>query len=292
MTAAVAQDRSAAHDLLLWGGAGAAALGLHAALVAWLLHEPILASSAPAAPAAVMIELAPAPVAAEPEQLQLAPDMVEQEQVLEAPEVPPDLPAPVVDEVAPPDPPPSPDIAEPLDDLMPQVSMTPVEVAEVPVPVTRPRTRPADLPKPPEPEPQPEKVARQSPPPQKEPPRERKVQARAEAPAAPTTAAPQNSQGASGSRSPANWRSKLMARLERAKRYPSGAQRRREEGVAYVSFTIDGDGRVLSAQLSRSSGHPELDKEVVALVHRASPLPPPPPGVPRTISAPVRFNIR
>ena len=83
-----------------------------------------------------------------------------------------------------------------------------------------------------------------------------------------------------------------MARLERAKRYPSGARRRGEEGVAYVSFAIDPQGRVLSAQLARSSGHSELDQEVLALVRRASPLPPPPPGVPSTITAPVKFAIR
>ena len=83
-----------------------------------------------------------------------------------------------------------------------------------------------------------------------------------------------------------------MAHLERRKRYPSGSRSRREEGVVHVSFAIDAAGNVLSAQISRSSGHPALDAEVLALVRRASPVPAPPPDVPRQITAPVQFRIR
>jgi protein TonB len=49
---------------------------------------------------------------------------------------------------------------------------------------------------------------------------------------------------------------------------------------------------VRSAQLVRSSGHDELDQAVLALVQRASPVPAPPPGAPREIVAPVRFDVR
>jgi protein TonB len=92
--------------------------------------------------------------------------------------------------------------------------------------------------------------------------------------------------------SPADWKSKVMARLERNKRYPSGAQARHETGTAYVRFRIDGGGNVLSISLAGSSGFAELDAEVVALVRRASPLPPPPTGISKTITAPVRFSVR
>ena len=83
-----------------------------------------------------------------------------------------------------------------------------------------------------------------------------------------------------------------MAHLERRKRYPAGAKGRREEGVVYVHFSIDDQGRVLSVALARSSGFRELDESVLSLVRRASPVPAPPPGAPHDITAPVHFNIR
>ena len=92
--------------------------------------------------------------------------------------------------------------------------------------------------------------------------------------------------------SPAKWQSRLIAHLERRKRYPAAARRRHEEGVVYVRFAIDGQGQVLSATIARSSGSPELDLEVLALLRRASPVPAPPPGAPRNITAPVQFRIR
>ncbi len=92
--------------------------------------------------------------------------------------------------------------------------------------------------------------------------------------------------------SPATWQSRLMSHLERRKRYPAGARARGETGVAYVRFRIDDAGNVLSANLARSSGFPELDAEVVDLVRRASPVPAPPAGVNKNITAPVRFSVR
>ena len=118
------------------------------------------------------------------------------------------------------------------------------------------------------------------------------MRAQTQAPAAEKVAAPTNASGASGAVSPAKWQSRLMAHLERRKRYPAGARRRREEGTAHVRFAIDDGGNVRSVELVRSSGHSELDEAVVALVRRASPVPAPPPGAPHEITAPVRFNIR
>jgi protein TonB len=284
MTALAAPGRATGGDLLVWGAAGAAALAAHAALAGFLLREPPPIASQPA-PAAVMLELAPAPTAPEASETQIAPDVVDQHEVLETPAAMAAPPEPSVADLAPPDPLTPPDIAEPVEDVLPPVDTTPVEVAAA---VTRPLARPESLPRPPEPAP--ERVERRQA--EKRPPQVARQAARAEAPPAAKAAAPQNSRGAAGAMSPATWQSRLMARLERAKRYPSGARRRGEEGVAYVSFAIAGDGRVLSAQLARSSGHSELDQEVLALVRRASPLPPPPPGAPTTITAPVRFNIR
>src|SRR5690606_2548112 len=85
-------------------------------------------------------------------------------------------------------------------------------------------------------------------------------------------AAQQSSSGVSAV-SEARWQSRLIAHLERRKRYPSASRSRREEGTVHVRFKIDDRGNVLSVSLARSSGHPALDEEVLALVRRASPVP-------------------
>ncbi|HEY0121277.1 MAG TPA: energy transducer TonB [Rhizobium sp.] len=95
-----------------------------------------------------------------------------------------------------------------------------------------------------------------------------------------------------GSVSPAKWQSRLMAHLERRKKYPPGARSKGEQGTAYVRFRIDDAGNVLSAGLARSSGYPDLDQEVVELVKHASPVPAPPPDVNKTITAPIKFDMR
>ena len=86
-----------------------------------------------------------------------------------------------------------------------------------------------------------------------------------------------------------------MSRLERYKRYPSVAREEHQEGVVYLRFMIDRAGRVLSAQIAKSSGVAALDDEVSELIQRAQPLPAPPPEVPVmqiTLALPVQFAIR
>lgn len=75
----------------------------------------------------------------------------------------------------------------------------------------------------------------------------------------------------------ATWQSRLLAHLERYKRYPAAARARRQEGVTTIRFVMDGSGTVVSAKLERSAGYSLLDEEGVALLERAQPLPPPPP---------------
>ena len=276
---------------LLWASGAAAALAVHAGAVAWALRQrPILPTDA-MAPVAVMVDLAPAPVAPEAPEEQVAPDNADAPEVeADAPELalapaPPDLPPPPVEmpdvpiEEAPP---PSP-ADMPLAEILPRMEQPPDLPAAVVDP--RPVARPPEL-RVARPEPEPEEEAK---PPA---PSRAALRAQTQAPTAERVAAPTNSSGASGAVSPAKWQSRLMAHLERRKRYPSGARQRREEGTAHVRFSIDGSGNVRSVQLVRSSGYPELDEAVVALVRRSSPVPAPPPGAPHDITAPVRFNIR
>ncbi len=84
----------------------------------------------------------------------------------------------------------------------------------------------------------------------------------------------------------------LVAWLDRHKRYPDAARRRREEGVVVVEFAIDGRGRVMSHRLLGASGNPLLDAEAEALLARASPLPAPPDGAGRSFQVPIVFALR
>jgi len=107
-------------------------------------------------------------------------------------------------------------------------------------------------------------------------------------------AAPQSLSG-SVSQTLATWQSQVLGHLERFKRYPRAAQRRRQEGTATVRYTVDRRGNVLAVQLAGSSGHETLDGEALAAVKRASPLPPPPadiPGDPVEVATPINFTIR
>lgn len=284
-----ALDRSSPRaSVLLWSTAAAAALALHTGLVAWLLRAPPPLPADGAAPAAVMIDLAPEPVAPEAPEA-ISPDAYDAPEVPEAPEaidepLTPPVETPTMTALEPP-----PDLATPEEIALPTPeTVPPVEVPpELPpseVAVAPPVARPRTLRVPEKTEPAPTPV--------KEPPSESRTRAAVQAPAAETAAAQKTTSGSAGSVSPARWKSRLMAHLERRKRYPTAARRRGEEGVAYVRFAIDGEGNVLSAALARSSGSADLDAAVIDLVRRASPVPAPPPDAPREITAPVQFNIR
>ena len=91
------------------------------------------------------------------------------------------------------------------------------------------------------------------------------------------------------------WQSVLLGHLERHKRYPSRAKRRRQEGVVSVRLTLTRDGYVLERRIAVSSGVAALDAEALALINRAQPLPPPPPEIRGEfieLVAPIEFFIR
>jgi protein TonB len=92
-----------------------------------------------------------------------------------------------------------------------------------------------------------------------------------------------------------NWKSSLLARLERYKRYPLQAQARGDEGVVRLAFSVDRRGGVHNAHIVRSSGSALLDRATLDLIGRAQPLPPPPPGLARgsiPVVVPIRYHIR
>jgi len=152
------------------------------------------------------------------------------------------------------------------------------------------------------PDPQAEPVVAVTPPPKLEPPKEKKPkQKHASLASAPTRAdqqvdrpaAPMPGLSSRNSDALPNWKTQLVAKLERSKRYPSEA--RGDQGIAQLAFSVDRQGGVHNARIVRSSGSSVLDHETLALVQRAQPLPPPPPevqGAQIPISVPIRYNER
>lgn len=111
-----------------------------------------------------------------------------------------------------------------------------------------------------------------------------------DAPKAPAIGAPSDQP----STAEQSWEARVLAALERKKRYPGDAQRQGQEDVIYVRIGVDRNGRVVDSQIRKSRGYPLLDSEVMALVQRASPLPAPPKDVsgdPVMLLVPVDFFL-
>ena len=113
----------------------------------------------------------------------------------------------------------------------------------------------------------------------------------------PTNPSPRNTARveATAPRIDPSWTTLLFKQLQRYKSYPSGARARNEQGVVTLSFTVDRDGHVLSRQIVASSGHPDLDAEVLTMIERAQPLPAFPASMTQAqqdFSVPIRFSLR
>ena len=180
-----------------------------------------------------------------------------------------------------------------------------IDLAPMPM---APELAPTDLPDgpqqvetPPEQEPPPPEPAIQIDPPKPPPkPPEKKKMAKltmAPVPAErrlPVAAAPMPGAGSHDPTALPNWKSLLVAQIERNKRYPSEARSRGEHGVAQLAFSVDRQGGVHNERIIHSSGSSALDAETLATVRRASPLPPPPPefaGGLIPVIVPIRYNL-
>jgi periplasmic protein TonB len=226
-------------DLVRWSIAAAVMLALHA-LAAFVLSQHSDQSDAEAGAPVVTVELAPMAV---------------------APPAPPTDYAPGPQQLQ---------------------AATPEQAEEM-----KPEQKDPDPIKPPDvtPAPNPE-VALPPPEPPKEHAEERvkvEPQEQAAVPTAPPTAvapAPQPAAPAPGevarptSAAVASWQRSLVAYLERHKRFPPEAGH--EQRVVMLGFTIDRAGHVLTSRIVRSSGSAVLDRETLAMIKRAEPLPRPP----------------
>lgn len=271
-----------------WLVCGALVLVVHGGALAYMLREPPIVAAEE--PAAIMIELAEMPVApeAEPTEAPPGPEMMEAPDKIEE-EVPPD-PLAEAEDVPPPEPMPE------QEDPLPEVAESPAPDIEVPLPPPPPLaaelTPPEKKPDPPKerPKPKPKPKQREK---SDKPPAPRTAAAPAlDAARSDRIAAPSAGATSSSSRSPANWRSRLMGHLNRFKRFPAGEN---GTGKARVAFAINRSGQVLGVRLVGSSGNASFDQEAVAMVRRASPVPPPPPDVPGgtiNFTVPVDFTRR
>ena len=87
----------------------------------------------------------------------------------------------------------------------------------------------------------------------------------------------------------------VRRRLERYKKYPPEAMAKKISGQAVISFTLNRQGTILSSTLARSSGQAVLDEEAMAILKRASPLPPMPQELPQAalaLTMPIHFSVR
>ncbi len=263
---------SATHETWRWAGIGAGVLGVHLAVAAWLAHtssrdagampkgipEPMRITFMARAPAAT-------PPAAEPEPV-------------EAPVTPP--PA------TPKEPPPP--TPRPVARAVPK----PAPAIPLPVPPSPPSTpRPADAQAVDTTPVDAASEARTS--------TESPVSTTSTATEAPADTIPSGNvtgvDDATRRNAESTWQSTLLGHLEHHRRYPHLAQRRREEGVAYVRFRVDRSGHVLSASLERGSGVEVLDSEALEVLERAQPVPPPPrelAGESVEVVVPVHFRLR
>ena len=221
-----------------------------------VIFEPPPAPAAPVAPAPP-----PAPPSPEPPALVAEPEAPPAPDVTAMPPPPIAKPKPPVPEAKPK---PSPPLARP--ETKRRVQPRPDPPPERALPQYRPQSQEAALPPPVPPSwsPQPPRSA-----------------------PAPSARPPAGSQVTPG------YRTALARWFAVHKRYPEGARARGEQGQAILRFRVDRYGRVLGYSIVRSTGYPELDAAVAAMM-RGAQLPPFPQDMAASeieVSVPVRFTV-
>jgi TonB family protein len=292
-----ASERPAPHSAKIWIGVSiacfAASLALHSGLLVMLGHQPRPVASIGVEAMNVEIVLGattPAGLASTPREQESAPaspsgESVEHEPVTEQSRAATVMPqeVPVAAQEMAPEAIPQEILAEAQTvDPTPQEQRPETAVAEIPV-----TTQPAEVAEPPRPRVQAVQKA----------PERKRVQAPTDKKAAQNKerAVTQQTNSARGvgigrSDKSVNYPGMVRAHLVRYKQAPSGTPG--SKGVATIQFLLDGNGRVTSARLVRSSGVPAFDQEIVAMARRASPFPPPPPDAKRDFTVSVNFEVR
>lgn len=256
-------------EAALWLGSATLVIALHFAGFVWASRPLPDMPAEEAAPPAITIDFAEEATAV----AAVAPEVPHEPEI--APPIEPPVDDPPVEPTATEEPP-------PVDTPPPEATVTPPPVpTEVASPI-------------PDRRPPPKEVRRHAPRTEKRPRPPASAVPTSSAPIAERAAAPSSRETAAGSSAGAraDWAARLASHLERRKRYPRDARTRLEQGTVRVRFSIDDAGDVTSATIVASSGHSALDAEVLDLVRRASPVPPPPEGAGRTVVVPIGFVLR
>ena len=90
-----------------------------------------------------------------------------------------------------------------------------------------------------------------------------------------------------------SYRDLLLAHIARFRQYPEDARRSGLKGSVEVGFMLNRNGSIGQTWVISSSGRPIFDREALASVRRAVPMPPIPADLPATldISLPIDFEI-
>lgn len=92
-----------------------------------------------------------------------------------------------------------------------------------------------------------------------------------------------------------SWQGKVMAHLNKFKKYPSSSLTNKEEGRIVVRVMIDQDGNVLSSSIKQGCKFFRLNDEALKLFKVASPLPKPPEEIASSeiaFSIPIEYDIK
>lgn len=81
---------------------------------------------------------------------------------------------------------------------------------------------------------------------------------------------------------------RIKAAIERAKRYPVIARKRKQEGTVVAEFSINSRGAPENVRIIRSSGFSLLDSEAKNTIVRAAPFP----VVSGAVEVPITFRIK
>jgi protein TonB len=252
-------------------------------------------------PMALLPSPPPAPAVAAESEIVPEPPQIEPPQVVPPPEPPP--PEPIAELPPPPEPPlpELPPLPEPPPEVKPEELIRSVAAPVDPLPPPPPPPPPPQ----PKPAPKPRPIVAKSPPALPKAPQEvTPVTQSAPEPIAapPSVAPPQATEAASVASAAAvapsldsDYTSKLSAWLLRHR--PDGARtmRGQRQGQGMVRFTLNRAGKLLSKTLLQSTGNDALDRAILEMVDRASPMPAFPPSYPGdefTFDFPIQFQLR
>ena len=77
----------------------------------------------------------------------------------------------------------------------------------------------------------------------------------------------------------------IQLKIEKAKKYPARAKRRKQKGKTFLSFKLDRDGMVSDLKVEKSSGHKILDQAALRAIKEGEPYP----RIPETLNEKYAF---